>query len=192
LSTTDVPIDGLVKTGVTIDFPQRHSRLTTLFRLILAIPLMIFGYVYEIVAFLATIIAWFSLVITARYPAGLYRFVAGYARFYTRFAAYLLLAVDTYPPFSGGEYLEYPVQVTIPVRKQKYSRLKALFRIIYIIPAYIVVLVLGIVLELLVFLAWFIIVISGRLPRFIENYMRFAFGWVLKFLALYLLLIENY
>jgi hypothetical protein len=166
--------------------------LTTLFRLILAIPLMIFGYVYEIVAFLATIIAWFSLVITARYPAGLYRFVAGYARFYTRFAAYLLLAVDTYPPFSGGEYLEYPVQVTIPVRKQKYSRLKALFRIIYIIPAYIVVLVLGIVLELLVFLAWFIIVISGRLPRFIENYMRFAFGWVLKFLALYLLLIENY
>jgi hypothetical protein len=192
LSTTDLPIDGFGKIAITIDFPLRHSRLTTLFRLILVIPLLIFGYVYEIVAFLATIIAWFSLVITARYPAGLYRFVAGYARFYARFAAYLLLAVDTYPPFGGGEYPEYPVHVTIPERKGKYSRLKAFFRFIYIIPAYVVVVVLGIVLELLVILAWIIIVISGRLPKFIENYMRFAFGWILKFLALYLLLIENY
>jgi hypothetical protein len=179
-------------TAITIDFPPRHSRLTTLVRFILVIPLAIFGYVYGILAYLATIVAWFSLVITARYPAGLYNFVAGYARFNLRYATYLFLAVDTYPPFAGGEYPEYPVHVVIPERKAKYSRLKAFFRFIYIIPAYIVVVILGILLVILAVLAWFIILISGRLPKFIADYMQFAFGWTLKFLALYLLLIENY
>jgi hypothetical protein len=64
-------------TAVTIAFPPTHSRLTTLFRLILVIPLAIFQYVYEIVALLAVMVTWVVMVITGRYPQGLYDFVAG-------------------------------------------------------------------------------------------------------------------
>jgi hypothetical protein len=178
--------------GITIDFPAKHSRLTTFFRLILVIPLVIFAYFYEIATFVAAIFAWIALLFTARYPKGLYDFVSGFVRFYMRFLSYYLLAVDAYPPFSGSESPEYPVHVSIPERKEHYSRLLVLFRIFYILPAYLIVAVLGILLYVLVILAWIIIVISGRLPGFIAKYMQFAFGWVLKFQALALLLVENY
>jgi hypothetical protein len=179
-------------TALAIDFPPKHSRLTTFFRFILAIPLVLFIYVYEIVTLIAVIIAWFALIITARYPAGLYRFVSGFLRYYIRFIAYFLLAVDAYPPFGGGEHPEYPVHVTIPEAKEKYSRLKALFRFIYLIPMAILVYILLIVLYVLVIIAWISIIISGRLPGFIATYMQFAFGWLLKLEALSLLLTENY
>jgi Domain of unknown function (DUF4389) len=46
--------------------------LTALFRLILAIPLMIWLYVYAIVAYCAVAIAWFAIVITGKLPCGLF------------------------------------------------------------------------------------------------------------------------
>ncbi len=179
-------------TAVSIDFPDRHSRLTTLLRFFLGIPLYIFAYVYEIATLVCVLITWVAMVVTGRYPAGLYRFVSGYLRFYMRLSAYLYLAVDAYPPFSGAEAPDYPVHVLIPARKDKYSRLKAFFRIIYVIPAYVVVAVLAIGLLVLVVLAWFVILITGRLPGFIARYFQYTLGWVLKFQALYFLLVENY
>ena len=178
--------------SITIDFPAKHSRLTTFFRLLLAIPLAIFAYVYEICALIALLVAWVVMVITGRYVEGIYAFESGFVRFYLRYLSYVILAVDAYPPFGGGEDAAYPVQVTIPPRQDKYSRLKAFFRIIYIIPAYLIVAVLGIGLYLLVILAWFIILITGRLPGFIADYMQFVLGWELKLQGLLLLLAENY
>src|SRR5476649_2099605 len=164
-------------TAVTIDFPPAHSRLTTLFRLILAIPLLIFAYIYEIVTLIAVLITWVVMVITGRYPEGLYNFVSGYVRFYGRYSGYVMLAVDVYPPFSGGPAPEYPVHVTIPERKASYSRLKAFFRIIYIIPAYLVILVLGVGLVVVEILSWIIILITGRLPESFAKYIQFVLGW---------------
>jgi hypothetical protein len=67
-----------------------------------------------IVAYVAVVIAWFAIVITGRYPAGLYGVAAGYLRFSTRAVAYMMLAVDAYPPFSVDEAVDYPVRVHIP------------------------------------------------------------------------------
>src|SRR5580704_12785045 len=52
------------------DYAERRNRLTTFFRLIMAIPLAIVLYVYAIVAAVAVLIAWFAIVFTARYPRG--------------------------------------------------------------------------------------------------------------------------
>ena len=174
--------------SLTIAAPLKHNRLTTFFRYLLAIPLLIVNYVYAIIAYIAVVIAWFAIVITGRYPAGLYGVAAGYLRFSTRVVAYMMLAVDAYPPFSGDEALDYPVRVQIPERKERYSRLKTLFRVIYIIPAYLTVLVVGILLYCAVVISWFAILITARDP--FTNYKKFAIGWVLKFAALYLLVTE--
>jgi len=66
------------------DYVERRDRLTAFFRLILAIPLFIWLYIYGIVAFIAIVIAWFAIVITGQFPRGLYDFVAGFTRFATR------------------------------------------------------------------------------------------------------------
>ncbi len=176
--------------SLTIAAPLKHNRLTTFFRYLLAIPLLIVNYVYAIIAYIAVVIAWFAIVITGRYPAGLYGVAAGYLRFSMRAVAYLMLAVDVYPPFSGDQALGYPVAVQIPERKERYSRPKTLFRVIYIIPAYLVVVVLGILLYGAVVISWFAILITARDP--FTNYKKFAIGWVLKFAALYLLVTEDY
>jgi len=50
--------------------------------------------------FITTIIAWFAILFTGEYPAGLYRFGVGVFRWSTRVEAYMFLLRDEYPPFS--------------------------------------------------------------------------------------------
>ena len=65
---------------------------------------------YIVLAFLAfvllaiTVIAWFAIVFTGRYPRGMFNFVVGWNRWVLRVNAYaFLLVTDRYPPFSFGE-----------------------------------------------------------------------------------------
>lgn len=176
--------------SITIDALPTHSRLTTFFRYILFIPLAIVNYLYAIGAYIAALIAWFAIVFTGRYPEGPYRFASGYLRFSMRAISYLILTVDVYPPFSGEEAPAYPVHVNIPERLERYSRLKTFFRLIYIIPAYVAVVVLGIGLYITVLISWITILFTARDP--FASYKQFAMGWVLKFAALYLLVVEDY
>ena len=58
------------------DYVEKRSRLTTFFRLLLAIPHIIFLYFYGLAAGVLVIVAWFALLFTGRYPQGMYDFVA--------------------------------------------------------------------------------------------------------------------
>jgi hypothetical protein len=150
------------------DYVERRSRLTTLFRLILAIPHAIVLYLWGIVAAIAIVIAWFALVFTARYPRTLFEFVASFVRYATAFYGYLWLLTDEYPPF-GGETSDYPVRLEIGPPQERYSRLKVGFRIILAIPVYIVLYVMQIIAQIGAFLAWFAIVVLGRQPRGLQD-----------------------
>jgi hypothetical protein len=48
-------------------------------------------------------IAWWIVLITAKYPKGLHDFVAGTLRWSTRVGLYMGFMTDTYPPFTGKE-----------------------------------------------------------------------------------------
>jgi hypothetical protein len=77
-----------------------RNRLTVFVRLILAIPHCI-ALVFVLLAWsLTAIAAWFIILFTGAYPAGLYDFGVGALRWLLRVEAYLLLLVDEYPPFS--------------------------------------------------------------------------------------------
>ncbi|MEX2376061.1 MAG: DUF4389 domain-containing protein [Dehalococcoidia bacterium] len=82
---------------------EPRDRLTVGFRIILAIPHLLAVWVLSIAWVFATIIAWFAILLTGRYPEGLYHFGVGVLRWNTRVEAYLLLLHDEYPPFSLGE-----------------------------------------------------------------------------------------
>lgn len=88
---------------VRVDFEiayEGRNRLTTLVRLILAIPLMIFIAVVGIAVYVAYLVAFFAVLITGKWPAGLRDFVVGFGRTSNRINSYILLLNDKYPPFS--------------------------------------------------------------------------------------------
>jgi hypothetical protein len=61
-----------------VDYPERHHRLTTLFRIVLVIPIAILILiVLSVAAFFAVIIARFTILFAGRYPRGLFNFVVG-------------------------------------------------------------------------------------------------------------------
>ena len=84
-----------------IDVSERGNRLTTLFRLLLAIPHIIALYVIGIVAQIVMIVLWIVIIITGKRPDGLARFLVYVLRWSTRVNAYLSLLTDEYPPFNG-------------------------------------------------------------------------------------------
>jgi hypothetical protein len=174
------------------DYVERRSRLTTFFRLILAIPVAIVLYVFGIVASFAIVIAWFAIVVTGRYPKGLYEFVADFTRFLARVTAYSVLLTDAYPPFSGAEDASYPVRMEFAGPLEHYSRLKTLFRVILAIPIVILRYVINLLLEIGAFAGWIVIVITGKMPRGLFDVMVLANSYTARSDAYLYLLTESY
>ncbi len=69
-------------------------------RLFLMIPHFILLFFLIFAWWVTAIIAWFVILITGAYPAGLHTFGVGVLRWYLRVEGYGLLMVDDYPPFS--------------------------------------------------------------------------------------------
>jgi hypothetical protein len=174
------------------DYIEKRSRLSAFFRLILAIPLFIWAMVYGIVAELAIVLAWIVIVITGRFPQGLYEFIAGFVRFATRTLAYTYLLCDPYPSFGGSDDPAYPVRMSFAGPLEKYSRLKTFFRAIIAIPILILRYIMGILLEIGAVAAWFVIVITGKLPRGLHDLMVLANSYTARSDAYLYLLTETY
>ena len=69
-------------------------------RIFYVIPHIVVLFFVGIAWFITAVIAWFAILFTGSYPAGLYPFAIGYLRWLLRVESYLLLMRDEYPPFS--------------------------------------------------------------------------------------------
>ncbi|MFC1771029.1 DUF4389 domain-containing protein [Candidatus Margulisiibacteriota bacterium] len=80
------------------------SRGMPLVKWFLAIPHYVILIFLHISVILLTIIAWFSILFTGKYPAKIHEFVVGVIRWSLRVCAYaFMLITDEYPPFSLSE-----------------------------------------------------------------------------------------
>jgi len=171
---------------------EGRNRLTVFFRLLVAIPWLLFASLWGIAVFFAVIVAWFALVFTGRYPQSLYDFNASFLRFINRVNGFTWLMTDEWPSFAGEEEYDYPVRVLIPGPKDEYSRAKVLFRIILFIPVYILLFVMNVILEVVGIVAWFVIVFTGSFPDGLYKPMRAAAAFSVKASAYGLLLTEDF
>ena len=82
------------------DVEKDLNRWLPLVKWLLAIPHYVVLVFLMFAAGIATIIAWFAILFTGRYPKGLFNFVVGVGRWSVRVNAYaFLLTTDKYPPF---------------------------------------------------------------------------------------------
>lgn len=173
---------------VVTDDLQRN-RLTVFFRLILAIPHLIWVAVWGIVAALAAIANWFATLVNGQSPEGLHNFLATYLRYQTHVYAYVLLLAEPFPGFGGKP--GYPIDIEIDP-PQPQNRWTVAFRVILAIPAYIVSGILGYLNRALAVFSWFIALAMGSVPEGLRNFAAFALRYEQQTAGYALLLTGRY
>ncbi|MGE5597398.1 MAG: DUF4389 domain-containing protein [Hyphomicrobiales bacterium] len=79
----------------------RLSRWRVLFwKLILLVPHFVVLFFLGLAVWAVTIIAWFAILFTGRYPRGMFGFVTGVMRWYYRVIGYFASYNDRFPPFA--------------------------------------------------------------------------------------------
>jgi hypothetical protein len=192
-----------------IEYPESLDRLTTFFRLIWAIPiLIILGLLTatgnETVVtetgeqvrrtgggisgglFLATML---MILFRQRYPRWWFDFALELARFGARVGAYLALLTDRYP--STVEEQSVHLEIDYPNVEQDLNRWLALVKWLLAIPHYIVLAVLFVLAVIVVVIAWFAILFTGRYPRGLFDFVVGVGRWSLRVQAYAFLLVTD-
>jgi hypothetical protein len=140
----------------------RRSRLTVFFRLLLAVPHIVWLVGWAVLAFLAGIVNWFAALAVGRSPGPLHRFLAAYIRYASHVYAFLYVIANPFPGFVGRE-TGSPVGVIVdgPARQR---RLVTLFRLPLLLPAALLWGALGSVLLAIAVGGWFASLATGRMP----------------------------
>jgi Domain of unknown function (DUF4389) len=190
----------------------QRSRLTVLFRLLLAIPHLIWALLWTVAVVAAVIVNWVATLAAGRSPAALHRFLAAYLRYWTHVGAYLGLAANPYPSFTGGD--SYPIDLEIDGPAPQ-RRLVTLFRIVLAVPALALVgaflavegsvtggggrdsgsiasSVSGGIAWTVAILAWFAILAVARMPLGLRNLQAYGLRYVAQAFAYLLLVTDRY
>jgi hypothetical protein len=204
--------DHPVQLVVEDDF--RRNRLTVFFRLLLAIPHLIWAFLWSIAVVFAAIANWVATLVGGRPPAALHRFLSAYVRYLAHLNAYLWLVANPYPGFVGEEG-EYPVDVLLPPPEAQ-ARWKTLFRIVLALPSIVLASALGGAGNVRIYggggrgrsygaggfsgalalatsvLGWFAILARGRMPKGLRDAGAYSVGYSAQMLAYVLLLTDRY
>ena len=88
---------------LNIEYPDVQGQLNRylpIVKWLLAIPHYIALIVLGVIAFVVTILAWLTILLTGTYPRAMFNYVVGVSRWWLRVAAYaFVLSTDRYPPF---------------------------------------------------------------------------------------------
>lgn len=145
----------------------QRSRLTTFFRLLLAIPHIVWLLLWGIVAFFAAIANGVATVIRGTSPQGLHNFLAAYLRYQIHVYAFLLLVGNPFPGFTGRPG-SYPVDVEIE-GPERQNRWVTFFRLFLALPALIMSSALATAAFLAAVFMWFHGLFRAEVPRGLRN-----------------------
>jgi len=181
---------------LSIDYPDRElNRLTTFFRIIVAIPILIVlgavsggmwggdwdkGRDYaEFSGAAAGGILFFAplllILFRQKYPRWWFDWNLNLFRFQNRVFAYLGLMDDRYP--STDEDQAVHIDIDYPDAKQDLNRWLPLVKWLLAIPHYIVLVFLFIAAFVVVIVAWLAILFTGRYPRGMFDFVEGTFRW---------------
>ena len=169
-----------------IDYPENLDRLTTFFRLIWILPIVVIQSLVTSALWFATVL---MIVFRQRYPRWWFDFAREMARFGARVGAYAGLLTDTYP--STVDEQSVHLEVDYPDVERDLNRWLPLVKWLLAIPHYVVLALLWILAIAAVVVAWFAILITGRYPRALFDFAVGVGRWTLRVNAYAFLLVTD-
>ena len=186
------------------------SRWLWLVKWLLAIPHFIVLAFLWLAAALLTIVAFFAILFTGRFPRSIFDFNVGVLRWSWRvaFYSYSVLGTDRYPPFTLAD-VDYPARLDVPYPEHLSRGLVLVKSWLLAIPHYMVLTVLignwgwtsggdhwatwGLSLNaVLVLIAAVILLFTGRYPRDIFGIVLGINRWALRVAAYVMLMRDEY
>ena len=178
----------------SVDYQASRNRLSVLLRIILAIPILVVGAVIggyidtgdaklneALMPLYAGGILWIGpllmTVFRKKYPKWWFNWNLELSRFMSRIESFLLVLRDEYP--STDEEQSVHLRIDYPNAETELNRVLPIFKWLLAIPHYIILIVLGVLVILVTIVAWLLILITGRYPQglfeFVVGVMRWSY-----------------
>lgn len=172
-----------------VDYPDTLSRWKVLIKWILVIPHLAIFALLAPVFFAVVVVAWISILFTGRFPRTLWNFELEYMRRSANQTSYAFtLQCDDYPPFGASAY---PATLDLAYAEHL-NRWKVLVKWLLMIPN---LLALGVVMIgalIAVVAAFGSILVTGRYPHRLFDYVTGAFRWGHRWGAYVYLMTDRY
>ena len=181
----------------TISDDLGRNRLTVFFRLILAIPHLVWIMLWGIVATVVLPVHWLATLIMGRPIDALHAFYEALVRYSLHVYAFILLTANPFPGFLG-QAGTYPVDMErIPVEEQ--GRLGIGFRLFLAFPPLVLAGALTTgggfnwgVATVCAVLAWFAILAVGSMPRGLRDLSAYGLTYTAQAYAYFFLLTARF
>lgn len=194
--TTEYPVK------LSVEYPEKCDRLTTLFRFFVAIPILIilamltryygeececnrlYHYSYGVgILFLPTLL---MILFNRKYPRWWFDWNVNLTKFVARVDSYLALLTHEYP--STDEEQKVHLEIPYPDVQNELGRGMPLIKWLLVLPHVIVLSFLYIAVFFCVIIAWFAILFTEKYPVEIFNFVVGVMRWSLRVFAYSVLL----
>jgi Domain of unknown function (DUF4389) len=172
---------GAYPATLTVDYPEELNRVTTAFRLILAIPVCILSAVLTNSAAVLFLPPLLLILFRQKYPRWWFDWNLNILRFLARIEVYVFLLRDEYP--STDEEQAVHLDIAYPDAKGELNRWLPLVKWFLAIPHFIVLVFLHLAALIVAIIAWFAILFTGRYPRGLFDFVVGVYRWTLRVTA---------
>jgi hypothetical protein len=191
---------------LSVEYPKKSlNRLTTFFRIFVAIPILILLCTVTAATvsgqgpnntaefagaggllFLGPLL---MILFRQKYPRWWFDWNLELQRFMTRVGVYLLLMDDRYPSTDSKQAVN--LDIAYPDVKKNLNRWLPLVKWFLVIPHYFVLIFLNIAAVVATILAWFAILFTGHYPKSLFNYVEGVLRWNLRVTGYAFLLVTD-
>lgn len=179
-----------------VQTPEKIARWRPFFAWILAIPHFVVLYALQLLSSVVGLISWFVILFTGKLPEGLAGIQVMVLRYQERASVYAGFLHEDYPPFEfstdNRDPGNTPVTVDLYPALENRNRLTVGLRFIWVIPAMLWLMIVGIGAMFVFFVGWFAVIILGRWPEGMRGFIVKAIRLGVQVSAYAMLLTDEY